>query len=153
MPETKRMDILLVEDNPADIRLTREALMEWKRPSRLHVAKDGEEALEFLRREGRFSAAPRPDIVIIDLNLPRKDGRELLAEMKQDDSLKCLPVVVLTTSRAEQDISRTYEMHANCYVIKPSGLEEFMAAIRSIDTFWSEVVTLPPQRREGAGEG
>jgi two-component system, chemotaxis family, response regulator Rcp1 len=147
------MDILLVEDNPADIRLTREALMEWKRASRLHVAKDGEEALEFLRREGRFSSAPRPDIVIIDLNLPRKDGRELLAEMKQDESLKCLPVVVLTTSRAEQDISRTYEMHANCYVIKPSGLEEFMAAIRSIDTFWSEVVTLPQHRREGPGEG
>jgi chemotaxis family two-component system response regulator Rcp1 len=137
------LEILLVEDNPADVRLTREALNELKQDSRLNVARDGEEALQYLRREGTFSAAPRPDIVILDLNLPRKDGRELLAEIKSDHDLRQLPVVVLTTSRAEQDILRTYDLHANCYVIKPASLEEFIRAIQTIDTFFGEIVTLP----------
>lgn len=137
------VEILLVEDNPGDERLTREALKEGKVYSNLHWAKDGVEALEFLRREGRFKDAPRPDIILLDLNLPKKDGREVLSEIKADDALKRIPVVVLTTSKAEEDVLRSYQLHANCYVTKPVDLEQFIKVIQSIETFWLTIVTLP----------
>ena len=137
------MEILLVEDNPADVRLTREAIVELRQQNRLSVVHDGDEALRFLRREGAFDRAPRPDIIILDLNLPKKDGRELLADIKGDRDLRQLPVVVLTTSRAEEDILHAYELHANCYVIKPTSLEDFRRAIQTINTFFGEIVTLP----------
>ncbi len=137
------IEILLVEDNPADIRLTREALTEGKVRNNLHVAADGVAALELLRRQGPHSGAPRPDLILLDLNLPKKNGREILAEIKQDESLCQIPVVVLTTSEDEEDILRSYQLHANCYVTKPVGLEQFLAVIRQIDSFWLEVVKLP----------
>ena len=140
------MEILLVEDNPGDVRLTKEALKEGKVYSNLHAVKDGVEAMEFLRREGRFRGVPRPDIILLDLNLPRKDGREVLQEIKSDDDLKRIPVVVLTTSKAEEDVLRTYNLHANCYVTKPVDLEKFMVVVKTIDSFWLTVVTLPPTR-------
>jgi CheY-like chemotaxis protein len=140
------IEILIVEDNPGDVRLTKEALREGKVYNNLHWAKDGVEALEFLRREGRHANAPRPDIILLDLNLPRKDGREVLSEIKTDDRLKQIPVVVLTTSKAEQDVLRSYELHANCYVTKPVDLEKFIVVVQSIDRFWLTVVTLPPAR-------
>jgi chemotaxis family two-component system response regulator Rcp1 len=138
------IDILLVEDNPGDVRLTREALKEGKVYNNLHWAKDGVEALEFLRREGIYASAPRPDIILLDLNLPKKDGREVLSVIKNDDKLKHIPVVVLTTSKAEEDVLRSYELHANCYVTKPVDLEKFIVVVQSIDRFWLTVVTLPP---------
>ncbi|HWA38067.1 MAG TPA: response regulator [Burkholderiales bacterium] len=137
------IDILLVEDNPGDERLTREALKEGKVYSNLHWAKDGVEALDFLRRNGKYGAAPRPDIILLDLNLPKKDGREVLSEIKKDDNLKRIPVVILTTSKAEEDVMRTYNLHANCYVTKPVDLEKFIVVVKSIDAFWLTVVTLP----------
>jgi len=137
------VEILLVEDNPGDVRLTREALKEGKVYSNLHWAQDGVEALEFLRRQGKFAGAPRPDIILLDLNLPRKDGREVLFEIKNDDDLKRIPVVILTTSKAEEDVLRSYELHANCYVTKPVDLEKFIVVVQSIDRFWLTVVTLP----------
>lgn len=140
------MEILLVEDNPGDVRLTKEALKEGKVYSNLHAVKDGVEAMEFLRREGRFRGVPRPDIILLDLNLPRKDGREVLQEIKSDGDLKRIPVVVLTTSKAEEDVLRTYNLHANCYVTKPVDLEKFMVVVKTIDSFWLTVVTLPPTR-------
>jgi CheY-like chemotaxis protein len=138
------IEILLVEDNPGDVRLTREALKEGKVYSNLHTVKDGVEAMEFLRRQGKYSSVPRPDIILLDLNLPKKDGREVLQEIKTDDSLKRIPVVVLTTSKAEEDVLRTYNLHANCYVTKPVDLEKFMVVVKTIDVFWLTVVTLPP---------
>ncbi len=138
------IEILLVEDNPGDVRLTIEALKEGKVSNNLSVARDGVEALAFLRREGSFSQAPRPDLVLLDLNLPRKDGREVLAEIKVDPLLRRIPVVVLTTSKAEEDILRTYDLHANCYITKPVDLEQFISVVRSIDDFWLSVVKLPP---------
>jgi CheY-like chemotaxis protein len=138
------IEILLVEDNPGDERLTREALKEGKVYHKLHWAKDGVEAMDFLYRRGRFSDAPRPDIILLDLNLPKKDGREVLQDIKSDDTLKRIPVVVLTTSKAEEDVLRTYNLHANCYVTKPVDLEKFIVVVRSIDIFWLTVVTLPP---------
>ncbi len=137
------VEILLVEDNPGDVRLTREALKEGKVYSNLHWAKDGVEALEFLRRQGKFAGAPRPDIILLDLNLPKKDGREVLFEIKNDDELKRIPVVILTTSKAEEDVRRSYERHATCYVTKPVDLEKFIVVVQSIDRFWLTVVTLP----------
>ncbi len=137
------VEILLVEDNPADVRLTQEALKEGKVYNNLHWAKDGVEALEFLRRKGRHAQAPRPDIILLDLNLPKKDGREVLSEIKQDDALKRIPVVILTTSKAEEDVLKTYNLHANCYVTKPVDLEKFIVVIKSIDAFWLTVATLP----------
>jgi CheY-like chemotaxis protein len=137
------VEILLVEDNPGDVRLTKEALKEGKVYSNLHWAQDGVEALEFLRRRGKFAAAPRPDIILLDLNLPKKDGREVLSEIKNDDDLKRIPVVILTTSKAEEDVLRSYELHANCYVTKPVDLEKFIVVVQSIDRFWLTVVTLP----------
>jgi chemotaxis family two-component system response regulator Rcp1 len=142
--ENRPVEILLVEDNPGDERLTREALKEGKVYSNLHWVKDGVEAMEFLRRQGKHSGAPRPDIVLLDLNLPKKDGREVLQDIKNDNELKRIPVVVLTTSKAEEDVLRTYNLHANCYVTKPVDLEKFIVVVKSIDVFWLTVVTLPP---------
>jgi two-component system, chemotaxis family, response regulator Rcp1 len=138
------IEILLVEDNLGDMRLTEEALKEGKVYNNLHWAKDGVEAIEFLKRQGKHEHAPRPDIILLDLNLPRKDGREVLEEIKTDDDLKQIPVVVLTTSKAEEDVLRSYALHANCYVTKPVDLEKFIVVVQSIDRFWLTVVTLPP---------
>ncbi len=139
------IEILLVEDNPGDVRLTIEALKEGKVRNNLAVAKDGVEALAFLRRQGSHARASRPDLILLDLNLPRKDGREVLAEIKKDPALRRIPVVVLTTSKAEEDILRTYDLHANCYITKPVDLEQFISVVRSIDDFWLSVVRLPPK--------
>ncbi len=137
------VEILLVEDNRGDARLTREALKEGKVYNNLHWVKDGVEALEFLHRRGKHKDAPRPDIILLDLNLPKKDGREVLQEIKADDRLRRIPVVILTTSKAEEDVLRTYTLHANCYVTKPVDLEQFIKVVKSIDNFWLTVVTLP----------
>ena len=137
------VEILLVEDNPGDVRLTKEALKEGKVYNNLHWAKDGVEALEFLKREGKHANAPRPDIILLDLNLPKKDGREVLAVIKRDAELKQIPVVVLTTSKAEEDVLKSYELHANCYVTKPVDLDQFIHVVRSIEDFWLTIVALP----------
>src|SRR5688572_18012536 len=137
------VEILLVEDNPADVRLTQEALKEGKVFNNLHWAKDGVEAIEFLRRQGKHANAPRPDIILLDLNLPKKDGREVLQDIKNDEMLKRIPVVILTTSKAEEDVLRSYNLHANCYVTKPVDLEKFILVVKSIDMFWLTIVTLP----------
>ena len=142
--ENRPVEILLVEDNPGDERLTREALKEGKVYSNLHWVKDGVEAMEFLRRQGKYQDVPRPDLILLDLNLPKKDGREVLQDIKNDDALKRIPVVVLTTSKAEEDVLRTYNLHANCYVTKPVDLEKFIVVVKSIDVFWLTVATLPP---------
>ncbi|HEV2160984.1 MAG TPA: response regulator [Stellaceae bacterium] len=147
---SRSIEILLVEDNPGDARLTQEALREGKIRNNLHHARDGVEALAFLKREGEFAKAPMPDLVLLDLNLPRKDGREVLAEMKQDPRLRAIPVVVLTTSEAENDIVRSYELHANCYITKPVGLEQFISIVREIESFWLAVVTLPSRNETAA---
>jgi len=139
----RAIEILLVEDNPGDVRLTVEGLKESKMRNNLHVARDGVEAMEFLRRTGPYSDAMRPDLILLDLNLPRMDGREVLAEVKSDAKLKTIPVVVLTTSRAEQDVLRSYELQANCYITKPVDLEQFIAVVKSIEDFWFTIVTLP----------
>lgn len=138
------IEILLVEDNPGDVRLTKEALKEAKVGNNLHVAEDGVEAMRFLRRDGEFATAPRPDLILLDLNLPKKDGREVLEEIKADDTLKTIPVVVLTTSHAEEDVVRSYNLHANCYVTKPVDLDQFIRIVRSIEDFWLTIVRLPP---------
>ncbi len=137
------IEILLVEDNLGDARLTQEALKEGKVRNNLHHARDGVEAMAFLRRDGANADAPRPDLVLLDLNLPRKDGREVLGEMKEDPDLRLIPVVVLTTSEAEQDVLRTYELRANCYITKPVDLEKFITIVRSIEDFWLTIVRLP----------
>lgn len=142
-PLVRPIEILLIEDNPGDARLTREALSEGKVHNNLHHARDGVEAIAFLRREGAFANAPTPDIILLDLNLPKKDGREVLSDLKADPRLRCIPVVVLTTSEAEQDILRSYELHANCYITKPVDLEKFIAIVRGIEDFWLAIVTLP----------
>jgi chemotaxis family two-component system response regulator Rcp1 len=139
------LDILLVEDNPGDVRLTQEALKENKFRNSLHVAKDGVEAMAFLRREGRHAGAPRPDLILLDLNLPKKDGREVLSEIKSDADLKRIPVVILTTSQAEEDILKTYNLHANCYITKPVDLDRFIQVVRSIKEFWLAIVKLPTE--------
>ena len=137
------IEILLVEDNPGDVRLTVEGLNEGKVRNHLHVTRDGVEALAFLRREGEFSNAVRPDLILLDLNLPRKDGREVLQDLKSDPMLRTIPVVVLTTSRSEQDVLRSYELQANCYITKPVDLEQFITVVKSIEDFWLTIVTLP----------
>lgn len=137
------VEILLVEDNPGDIRLTRETLIEGKVKNNLNVVMDGVEALAYLRREGKYSDAPIPDVILLDLNLPRKDGREVLAEIKADPLLRRIPVVVLTTSKAEEDILRTYDLYANCYVTKPLDLEQFITVVKSVESFWLTIVHLP----------
>lgn len=138
------VNILLVEDNPGDVRLTKEALKESKMRNDLAVVGDGVEALAFLRREGRYASAMRPDIILLDLNLPKKDGREVLAEIKADRALKHIPVVILTSSQAERDIVRAYNLHANCYVTKPVDLEQFITVVKSVQDFWFQIVKLPP---------
>ena len=141
------IEILLVEDNPADVRLTTEALKEEKIYNNLHVATDGVEAMAFLRREGKYAKAVRPDLILLDLNLPKKDGREVLEEIKSDDDLKTIPVVVLTVSQAEEDILKSYNLHANCYITKPVDLDQFIKVIRSVQEFWLTIVKLPPNGR------
>jgi CheY-like chemotaxis protein len=142
-PSGRAVEILLVEDNPGDVRLTIEGLKEAKVRNNLHVARDGVEALEFLRRQGQFDDAVRPDLILLDLNLPRMDGREVLAVIKSDPDLKTIPVVVLTTSSAEQDVLHSYELQANSYITKPVDLEQFIKVVRSIEDFWLTIVTLP----------
>jgi CheY-like chemotaxis protein len=139
----KPVDILLVEDNPADARLTVEALKDGKLSNTLHIVEDGVEAMAYLRKEGKYAAAVRPDIILLDLNLPRKDGREVLAEIKADENLKRIPVVILTTSKAEQDIVKTYNLHANCYITKPVDLDQFINVVKAIEDFWFTIVKLP----------
>ena len=141
----KHVEILLVEDSPADILLTREAFEQNKIMNPIHVAEDGIRAMDFLHKRGEYASAPRPDLILLDLNLPRKNGREVLAEIKSDPELKKIPIVVLTTSSAEEDILKAYDLNANCYVIKPVGFDNFMNAIQSIRHFWFSVVTLPPE--------
>ncbi|MBI3319770.1 MAG: response regulator [Candidatus Omnitrophica bacterium] len=137
------VEILLVEDNPGDVRLTRETFKESKLANRLHVVGNGEEALAFLRHAGQYADATRPDLIVLDLNLPKKDGRELLAEVKADADLRRIPVVVLTTSKAEQDILKAYDLHANCYITKPLDLDQFITVVKSIENFWLQIVKLP----------
>jgi two-component system, chemotaxis family, response regulator Rcp1 len=141
------IEVLLVEDSPGDVRLTKEAFKDAKVHINLHVASDGAKAMAFLKREGEHSNAPRPDLILLDLNLPRKDGREVLAEIKESPTLKSIPVVVLTTSSSEADILRSYQLHANCYITKPVGLEGFLTVVKSIDSFWLSVVKLPHEPR------
>ncbi|HEY1267644.1 MAG TPA: response regulator [Candidatus Binatia bacterium] len=137
--------ILLVEDNPGDVRLTMEALKEGKILNEISVAEDGVEAIAYLRRVGKYAEAPRPDLILLDLNLPKKDGREVLEEIKGDTDLKKIPVVVLTTSAAERDILRAYDLHANCYITKPVDLEQFIRVVQSIEDFWLTIVKLPQE--------
>lgn len=137
------VEFLLVEDNPGDVRLTQEALKDSKVRNNLNILGDGISALSFLRRESPYENAPRPDIILLDLNLPRMDGRELLAHIKADPKLKRIPVVVITSSEAEQDILRTYDLHVNCYVTKPVDLDQFIKVVQSIETFWLTIVQLP----------
>jgi CheY-like chemotaxis protein len=137
------VEILLVEDNPGDVRLTQEALREGKVRNNLNVATDGVEALAYLRREGKYADAARPDLILLYLNLPRKDGRQELAEIKADADLKTIPVVILTTSKAVEDILRSYDLHANCYVTKPVDLDQFITVVKSIEDFWLTIVALP----------
>ena len=144
----KPVEILLVEDNPGDVRLTIEALKESKILNRLHLAEDGLEALEFLRKEGKFEGSPSPDLILLDLNLPKKDGREVLEEIKKEDSLKRIPVVILTTSSADADIMKTYELHANCYITKPVDIEQFIKVVKTVGDFWFSIVKLPPDRQD-----
>ncbi len=142
---TRPVEILLVEDNPGDVRLTREALKEGKVRNNLNVVGDGVEALAYLRREGKYAGTVRPDLILLDLNLPKKDGREVLVEIKQDPSLRLIPVVILSSSPAEQDILRAYDLHANCYVTKPVDLDQFITVVKSIENFWFTIVKLPSE--------
>jgi CheY-like chemotaxis protein len=142
---TDPIQILLVEDNPGDVELTREALLDSKLHMQLSVASDGVQALAFLARTGPYADAPRPDLILLDLNLPKKDGRAVLSEIKRDPRLRTIPVVVLTSSRAEEDIARAYDLHANCFVTKPVDFDQFTTIVRSIEQFWFSVVKLPPK--------
>ncbi|MGB8493901.1 MAG: response regulator [Candidatus Acidiferrum sp.] len=139
------IEVLLVEDNPGDCRLVREALADYKLKLEVKEAHDGEAAIAFLHREGEFRGARRPDLILLDLNIPKKDGREVLAEVKVDRRLKQIPVVILTSSKAEEDILRTYELHANCYISKPISLEQLQKVVRQIKEFWFTIVKLPPE--------
>ena len=139
----KLVEILLVEDNPGDVRLTQEALKETKLVNKLHVVGDGEEAIAFLRKQKRHANAQRPDLILLDLNLPKKDGREVLAEIKNDPDLQSIPVVVLTTSDSEQEVLKAYNLHANCFVTQPIDLDQFMHVVKSIEDFWLSIVRLP----------
>ena len=148
MPRTdgrtaQMVDVLLVEDDPGDVLMTREAFEHHKIRNKLHVVNDGEQALQFLRQTGEYAGAPRPGLILLDLNLPRRDGLEVLAELKEDPGLRVIPVVILTTSQAEEDIVRSYALHANAYVSKPVDFERFMDVIRQIDNFFVTVVQLP----------
>jgi len=139
------IEILLIEDNPGDVRLTREALREGKIINNLTVVSDGVQALEFLRQNNGHAGAKRPDLILLDLNLPRMDGRELLAQVKEDPDLKCIPVVVISSSSSQVDVLRSYNLHANCYISKPVDLEQFVRVVKSIEDFWMGIVKLPPK--------
>ena len=143
------IDILLVEDSPADVLITREAFAEFKIVNTLHVVEDGVEAMAFLNHEGKYASVLRPDLILLDLNLPRKNGREVLAEIKTDPKLKHIPVVILTTSHSERDVLEAYDQHANCYIVKPVGFDNFVEAVKTIRQFWFSVVTLPPEETHG----
>lgn len=145
----KHIDILLVEDSPADVLITREAFAEFKIFNTLHVVEDGVEAMAFLNQDGKYASVPRPDLILLDLNLPRKNGREVLAEIKNEPRLKNIPVVVLTTSHSESDVLEAYDQHANCYIVKPVGFDNFVEAVKTINQFWFSVVTLPPEETHG----
>ena len=140
----KPIEIFLVEDNPGDVRLTMEAFKEGKVHNSLSVVEDGLEAMAYLRREGKYADAPRPDLILLDLNLPRMDGRTVLAQIKEDPNTKSIPVIILTTSKAEEDIVRTYNLHANCFITKPVDLDQFIKVVRCIEDFWLTIVKLPP---------
>ncbi len=140
----KVVEILLIEDNPGDVRLTIEALKESKIINNLEVVDDGIEAMSYLKKEGIYKDKPRPDLIILDLNLPKKDGREVLGEIKSDHVLKQIPIVILTTSEAEEDIIKSYELHANCYITKPVNMEQFIKVVKSVGEFWFSIVILPP---------
>ena len=139
------IEILMVEDNPGDVRLTVEALKEGKVRNNLHTVADGVQAMAFLRRQGQYADATRPDLVLLDLNLPKMNGREVLAEIKEDPDLRRIPVVILTVSEAEQDILKSYNLHANCYITKPVDLDQFLGVVKAIEDFWLTVVLLPPR--------
>ena len=139
------IEILMVEDNPADVRLTREAFKDAKVLNKMSVVGDGEAALAFLRRQGRYADAPRPDLILLDLNLPKKDGREVLEEIKSDPDLRRIPVVVLTTSEDQRDVLKAYDMHVNAYITKPVNLDQFMKIVEAVENFWLSVVKLPPK--------
>jgi CheY-like chemotaxis protein len=141
--QAQPVEILLVEDNPGDVRLVQEALRDSKLINKMHAVADGQKALAYLRKEGLFANAVRPDLILLDLNLPRKDGREVLAEIKADDKLRQIPVVIVTSSKAEEDILKAYDHHANCYITKPVDLEKFMEVVRAIEEFWVSIVRLP----------
>lgn len=143
-PNAEPIEVLLVEDNPGDVRLIEEVFKENKVHNIVYVVGDGEEALAFLGREGKYAGVPRPDLVLLDLNLPKKDGREVLAEMKEDEHLRSIPVVVLTCSEAEEDILKAYDLNANCYIRKPVELDQFIDVVKSIENFWLTIVKLPP---------
>ncbi|MEN6329604.1 MAG: response regulator [Methanobacteriaceae archaeon] len=142
---SKMVEILLIEDNPGDIRLVKEVFKDAKLHNNLQVALDGEEAMKMLRQESEYFKLPRPDLILLDLNLPKKNGREVLREIKEDKTLKCIPVVILTTSNAEDDLIETYKLDANCYITKPVDLDEFIKVVKSIQNFWLEIVKLPPR--------
>ncbi|HOP06452.1 MAG TPA: response regulator [candidate division Zixibacteria bacterium] len=150
MNDARPIEILLVEDNPGDVRLTVEALKEGKVANNLTVAVDGVEALDALHKRGKFEDAADPDLILLDLNLPRKDGRQVLEEIKEDPSLRAIPVVILTTSQNEEDVIRSYKLHANCFVSKPVELEEFLNVVKSVEDFWLSIVRLPKRSRVGA---
>ncbi|MBN2342789.1 MAG: response regulator [Deltaproteobacteria bacterium] len=141
--EVNIIDILLVEDNPGDARLAQEALKDSKLKNKLFHVEDGEQAIQFLRREGQYTDSTKPDLILLDLNLPKKDGREVLAEIKEDPSLKAIPVVILTTSNDMADILKSYNLHANCYITKPIDLDRFIEVVKSIEDFWLSIVKLP----------
>jgi two-component system response regulator len=143
------IEILLVEDSATDVMLAEEALERAKMRNNLHVVKDGVEAMAFLRKQGKYANVPRPDLMLLDLNMPRKDGREVLAEVKADEDLKCIPVVVLTTSQAQEDVMKAYGLHANCYISKPVDFKQFTNVVRAIDQFWFTVVILPREENDG----
>jgi len=145
--EDMALQVLLVEDSPGDVRLTQEAFKDAKVHVGLHVVSDGAEAIAFLGRAGKHADAPRPDLILLDLNLPKKDGREVLAEIKGNPKWQTIPVVILTTSASEEDILKSYVLHANCYITKPVNLDGFLKVVKSIDNFWLSVVKLPPERR------
>jgi len=146
--ETKMVEILLVEDNPADVRLVREALKESKILNNLIVVEDGVEAMDFLRKKGKYASSVRPDLILLDLNLPKKNGREVLAEVKSDEKLKRIPVVIMTVSDDEKDILLTYNAHANCYIKKPLDFDKFSQVVHAIENFWFTIVCLPPDGKK-----
>jgi len=139
----KPIEILLIEDNLGDVRLVEETFKEYKVKNKLHIAYDGIEAINFLKKKGDYASMPRPDLILLDLNLPKKDGREVLDDIKKDDNLKSIPIVILTTSREEEDILRSYNLHANCYITKPVDLDQFIKIVKSVEDFWLSIVELP----------